>query len=114
MTIKATRALLLRNLLRSGDSVRLARLLDRLAADDVARLVADLEPHERRRVAAILLDEQRAAHTVEALPRQTLDALVCVATADASERVAALTRPAPRSAGAVSLLSGLRLRRLFS
>ncbi|MEZ4267261.1 MAG: hypothetical protein R3F39_12855 [Myxococcota bacterium] len=114
MTIQATRALLLRNLLRSGDPSRLARLLDRLHADDLARLVDGLEPHERRRVAMVLLDDERVARTVGALPKRTLDALLSVATADARDRVVALSRPAPKPASERGLFSALRLRRLFS
>jgi Mg/Co/Ni transporter MgtE len=114
MTIQATRALLLRNLLRSGDSARLARLLDRLVADDVARLVNELEPHERRRVAAILLDSDRVARSIEALPKRTVDALVAVATPEHRERALALSRPPVKPAKEGGLFSALRLRRLFS
>lgn len=113
MTIQVTRALLLRNLLRSGDAARLARLLDRLVPGDVARLIEGLEPHERRRVAVVLLDNERVARSMEALPKRTLDALLAVAPADARERVAALSRPPATPTKEHSLLSALRLRRLF-
>ncbi|MCB9729936.1 MAG: hypothetical protein H6744_16970 [Deltaproteobacteria bacterium] len=114
MTIQATRALLLRNLLRSGDSVRLARLMDRLAADDLSRLVDGLEPHERRRVATVLLDGERVERTLSALPKRTLDGLLAAATPEARERVAALQQPEAPPARERGLFSALRLRRLFA
>jgi Mg/Co/Ni transporter MgtE len=99
MTIHATRARMLSMLLRTGNSARIARCLDRLDAGDLSRLLVDVQGIELRRAAQVLLSENRVAYSLEALDPPTLAHLINVACVESS--VGALRRIGPREANQI-------------
>ncbi|MGM0575879.1 MAG: hypothetical protein ACQEXJ_09145 [Myxococcota bacterium] len=112
MTIQATRAVLLSNLLRAGDARRIARLLDRLPAHDLSRLLAGLEELELRRAARVLLDERRCEQSVACLAPRAVARLVVAAREDDARR--ALEHMPRREAARVLLaMSEARRERLI-
>ena len=64
MTIHATRALLLSNLLRGGDQRRIVRLLDRLDPRDLSGLLLELHDLDLRKAGRVLLAPERVAGSV--------------------------------------------------
>jgi hypothetical protein len=94
MTILGTRVVLLRNLLRGGSRLRIARLLDRLEPADAARLMAELGEVELRRAASVLFEAPRLRRSVEDLPPTTLIRLVAAASVpDAARALGAIEEP---------------------
>jgi len=79
MTIHATRALLLSNLVRAGDQRRIGRLLDRLDPTDVCALLRTLHDLDLMRLSRILLAPDRVQRTCDRFSRDALQALVSVA-----------------------------------
>lgn len=96
MTLLATRTRMLGTLLRSADTPRIARLVDRLESADLSRLLLSLNDFELRRAAQVLLDDQRVEATVERLDVRALARLVTAATPDDARR--ALVVMTPRAA----------------
>ena len=76
MTLRNTRAIMLRNLLRAGDRKRIARLLDKLHLADLSLLVADLQELELRRAAAVLFDDVRVSKSVAGLSGSATERLI--------------------------------------
>ena len=86
MTIHATRALLLSNLLRGGDHRRIARLLDRLDPRDLSGLLIELHDLDLRKAGRVLLAPERVAGSVEFLSEEALDELIRTADDDDATR----------------------------
>ena len=101
MTIHATRALLLSNLLRGGDQRRIASLLDRLDPRDLSGLLLELHDLDLRRAGRVLFAPSRAAGTVEFLTEEALDELI--RTADDRDALCALEHIAVRAREAQTL-----------
>jgi Mg/Co/Ni transporter MgtE len=76
MTLRNTRAIMLRNLLRAGDRKRIARLLDKLHLADLSLLVPDLQEFELRRAAAVLFDDVRVSKSVAGLSGSAAERLI--------------------------------------
>ena len=76
MTLRATRAIMLRNLLRAGDRKRIARLLDKLHLADLSLLVPELQELELRRAAAVLFDDVRVNKSVAGLSGAAIERLI--------------------------------------
>ncbi|MEC9071488.1 MAG: hypothetical protein VX938_03875 [Myxococcota bacterium] len=86
MTIHATRALLLSNLLRGGDQRRIVRLLDRLDPRDLSGLLLELHDLDLRKAGRVLLGPERVAGSVEFLTEDALDELIRTADDDDAKR----------------------------
>ena len=103
MTLRSTRATMLRNLLRAGDRKRIARLLDKLHLADLSRMVTDLQQLELRRAAAVLFDDVRVSKSVAGLSGAAAERLIDAAQeADAGR---ALTHLGSRHAAQLLLRS---------
>ena len=76
MTLRNTRAIMLRNLLRAGDRNRTARLLDKLHLADLSLLVAGLQELELRRAAEVLFDDVRVSKSVAGLSGSAAERLI--------------------------------------
>lgn len=113
MSLHATRALLLGNLLRRGDRRRVARLFDRLEAGELGVLLQRLDALGLRRAAAILLDEYRVAKSVAELEADPLSRLLVAA--DASDAQRALTwLPLRRARAVLSRVPRIKRRQLLA
>lgn len=109
MTIQTTRAILLRNLLRTGDRRRIARLLDRLHLADLSRLLLDLTELELRRAAAVLFDDVRVGRSVAGL--STCATEILIAAAQDHDAGRALAHLGPWHAAQILSAAGAERRR---
>jgi len=103
MSIRTTRVLLIRNLLRAADRRQLARVLDRVTAADLDAIFLESSALELRRGAGVLFDTSRLNTTVGEHSDDGLRLLLLHATPDDARR--ALGHVAPKRAA--SLLLGI-------
>ena len=142
MTIHATQAHLVRRYLRTAESTRISRLLDRLPVESLAELFGQLNEREMRRIAAAVCAEAEAENTattyvdeailivleiaeesdairlVEALPKGRASRIIRrLDEARAHTLLAVLAQKAPESqppATRAKMRNILRMRRLFA
>ena len=93
MTLRTTRAIMLRNLLRSGDRKRTERLLDKLHLADLSRLIQDVQDLERGRAAAVLFDDVRVSKSVAGLSGAAVELLILAAQDSDAGRALAYLGP---------------------
>ena len=110
MTIRITRAVLLRRLLRSADRDRIGRVIDRLQPRDLSALLMEhqLNEFELRRAALVLFAPERVERTVYSLEDPALARLL--ATAAPGDLEQALLTMAPADAARVLALIAERRR----
>ena len=93
MSIRTTRVLLIRNLLRVADRRHLARVLDRVAAPDLDLMFAECSAHELRRGASVLFDSSRLQTSLTEHSDFGLRQLLQHATPDDARRALGVLSP---------------------
>ena len=96
MTIRDTRTILIRSVLRSGSRAQIARLFDRMGGADLSRTLDELTELELRRAAGVLFAADRLGRTVRELDDHALSALL--AAAPSGEACGVLRGVPPRDA----------------
>ena len=107
MTLHDTRAVLLRTVLRSGETRRIARVIDRMDSAVLSAMLLRMGEFELRRAASVLFEAQRIERALDTLNPTLVTHLVQVAhDADATRALSAMK--APRAAAALSALPAWR------
>lgn len=114
MTIRITRAVLLRRLLRSADRDRIGRVIDRLDPRDLSTLLVEqeLNEFELRRAALVLFAPNRVERSVGSLSDPALARLMATAAQDDLTH-ALMTMTAADAARVLELIPRRRRERLI-
>ena len=102
VTIQATRALLLSNLVRSSDRKRVVRLLGRLSGSDLSLLLLQIDGIGLRRAAQVLLEGERVHESLARLSPEAQRRLLHHAPDVDARRALLMMRP---RAAAVELMA---------